>query len=58
MISKLLKNTKKHSMEDLMNFSRFQIENLKIKRGTLHRTEGNSVTKMEFVLLHNTATSN
>jgi len=45
-------------MENLINFSKFQTENLKIKRVILHRMEENTVMKKELVLLHNTVKNN
>jgi len=45
-------------MENLINFSKFQTENLKIKRVISHRMEENTVMKKERVLLHNTAKNN
>lgn len=45
-------------MENLINFSKFQTENLKIIRVILHRMEENTVMKKELVLLLNTAKNN
>jgi len=45
-------------MENLINFSKFQTENLKIKKVILHRMEENTVMKKEHVPLPNTAKNN